>query len=88
MSLWDIDKTTTNRGVSKLNAPDNVTERMAHGSFGITLQDDVSDVTARVTMRDGHVEVYRDDDTLVARVGVRPTDTDGAVDVAKPGSAL
>jgi hypothetical protein len=88
MSLWDIDKTSNNRGLPSLNVSDEVPVRMSHGTFGITLADDSSDISARVVMRDGHVEVYRADDTLLGRVGVRPSDTEGTVEVAYPGEAL
>jgi len=88
MGLHDVDKSSAFRGNPSPNASDQVQGRMAHGTFGVTLVDTSSNVTARVAIVDGKVEVYNSSGDRIARVGVRETDTEGAVDVAKPGDTL
>jgi len=88
MSMWDVDKSSDTRGNPGLNVSDQVAARMAHGTFGITLVDTASSVVARVALVDGKVEVYNSAGERIARVGVRESDTDGTVDVAKPGDTL
>lgn len=88
MSLHDVDKDGGSRSNPSLNVGDALAVRMAHATMGVTLVDEASGVSARVTFRDGKVEVYNSSDERLARVGVRESDTDGAVDVAHPGSAL
>lgn len=90
MSLTDVDKNLLNRSKPALNAEDGMPAeaRMSHSTMGVTLKDENSTVVARVVFADGKVEVYRSDGTLVSRIGLRPSDSDGAVDVAKPSSAL
>lgn len=88
MSLWDIDKTGSVRETPTINADDGVANRMAHATTAITLRDAGSAVSSRVTTKDGKIEVFNSSDSRIARVGVRETDTEGAVDVAKPGGAL
>lgn len=88
MSLHDVDKAGGNRSQPTLNTADVVQGRMAHGTFGVTLVDTSSSVQARVVIVDGNIEVYKSDNTLIFRGGVRPTDSDGAIDMAKPGGAL
>jgi hypothetical protein len=88
MSLWDIDKANSNRALPLLNADDAVVNRMAHTTTAFTLQDIGSSVSSRVVAKDGKVEVYNSSDDRIARVGVREEDSEGAVDVAKPGGAI
>lgn len=88
MSLHDVDKLSDNRIEPMVNAPDGVANRMAHATLGITLKDAGSTVSSRIAMKDGKVEVFDSSDGRVARVGVRETDTQGAVDVAKPGGTI
>jgi hypothetical protein len=87
MSLWYTDKNTERRSIPTLNAPDASIMRMSHGTFGVTLRDEGSDVTARLSIKDGHVQVHKNDGTLIANFGIR-VDGEGAVDVAKPGDTL
>lgn len=88
MSLFDVDKQGDFRVQPALNADDNVANRMAHATAAITLRDTASSVTSRAVMKDGKLEVYNSSDSRVARIGVRETDTEGAVDTAKPGSSV
>jgi len=88
MSLFDIDKTSSDRSQPSLNVDDVHTARMAHGTLAITLADTSSSVKSRTALGDGKVEVYNSSDERIARLGVRETDTEGAVDVAKPGQNL
>lgn len=89
MSLTDIDKSSNTRNNPSLNTGDQVGIRMSHGtSTAITLVDEQTSVTARVKLVDGHIEVYKNDGSLLFRGGLRPSDSDGAVDMAKPGQAL
>lgn len=90
MSLHDVDMGTGMRTKPALNVSDGLAgaNRMAHGTLGVTLVDQSSDVVARVVLVDGKVEVYNSSGVRIGRIGVRETDTDGAVDVAKPGQTL
>lgn len=88
MSLFDVDKSSSNRAQPALNVSDSVAVRMAHGTLAITLVDTASSVKSRTALGDGKIEVYNSSDSRIARLGVRETDTDGAVDVAKPGQIL
>lgn len=90
MSLSDVDKQSTNRATPGLNVSDNLpaSSRMAHSTFGVTLIDEATGTSSRLVIVDGKFEVYNSTGSLIARGGVRPTDTEGAVDVAKPGQSL
>lgn len=88
MALHDVDKSSDMRGNPAPNVSDQVGVRMAHGTFGVTLVDTSSTVVARVVLVDGKVEVWNASNERIGRLGVREDDTDGAVDVAKPGDTL
>ena len=88
MSLHDVDKGGDSRSNPSLNVQDALAVRMSHGTMGVTLVDEASGVVARVTFRDGKVEVFNSSNERIARVGVRESDTQGTVDVAHPGDAL
>lgn len=88
MSLHDVDKSGDSRLQPLLNADDRNGARMAHATLAITLVDTSSNVKARATLVDGKVEVYNSSSERTVRIGVREADTEGAVDVAKPGQVL
>lgn len=88
MGLHDVDKSSDLRGNPAPNVSDQIKARMAHATFAITLVDAASDVSARVALVDGVIEVRKNDDSLLFRGGLRPSDSEGAVDMAKPGQAL
>ncbi len=90
MSMTDTDKSSLNRGQPGLNVDDSLSQtvRMAHSTFGVTLIDEATGISSRLVVVDGKFEIYDSSNNLVARGGVRPADTEGAVDVAKPGQSL
>lgn len=89
MGLHDVGKNSDSRGMAMPNAGDVSPSRMAHGTFGVTLAEGSASASAgKMVFRDGKIEIYRNDGTLVGRFGVRPADSDGAVDVARPGDEL
>lgn len=90
MSLWDVDKSGQNRRNPTINSsdflPPNV--RMAHGTTGFTLVDEATGEVAKMVIKDGKIQVYRNDGNLMGQFGVRDSDADGALDVAKLGQSL
>lgn len=88
MSLWDTDKNHSLRISPIINSGDVVPNRMAHGTTGFTLKQDGDGEIAKLVVKDGRFQVYKVDGTLIAQGGVRESDQDGAVDVAKPGDEL
>lgn len=44
--------------------------------------------TTFVDLSNGNIQVNREDGNTLSRLGYRPTDSTGAVDIAKPGSNL
>ena len=88
MSLWDTDKDTQARITPSLNASDTNPMRLAHGTTGFTLKQDSDGSIAYLTIKDGRFQIVKADGSLIAQGGVRESDQDGALDVAKPGSEL
>lgn len=88
--LHDVDKAGQNRLNPTPNSNDFLAPdvRMAHGTTGFTLVDEATGQTAMLTIKDGKIQVYKNDGSLIMQSGVRDSDSDGAFDLAKPGSAL
>lgn len=88
MSLHDRDKVGGMRNKPKMDARDVMPNRPAHGTIGFTLKQDVDEDIAYLSIKDGRFQVYKADGSLIVQGGVRESDADGAIDVAKPGSEL
>lgn len=88
MALHDISKNHHQRAIPKPNVSDTVGNRMAHGTVGFTLVKETSGDVPYISVKDGRLQVYRADGSLLFQAGFRDSDGDGAVDLAKPGSEL
>lgn len=91
MALHDVSKNDTNRIKSpRANftdvQPNNL--RMAHGTTQFTYSEDGEQHQIGIRMRNGRMEVVNNLDQVIANLGFRDTDGDGAIDVAKPGDSL
>lgn len=88
MALHDVSKS----GMSRLNPTPNTidaqAQRMAHGTTGFTLKLEGSNNVAKLVIKDGKLQIYRTDGTLMVQGGVRESDADAAFQVAKPGQEL
>lgn len=62
--------------------------RMAHGTTQFIYDSDGSATGIGVRMKSGKMEVVNTNGDVIARLGFRDTDGDGAVDTAKPGDTL
>jgi hypothetical protein len=89
MALHDVDKTNATRTTPMPNSADNNTNRLAHGTFSISLESENADAAAIISIKDGTISILRADGTKMAELTTaRTSDSAPAVDVAKPGLAL
>lgn len=88
MALHDVGKSGKSRHNPTPNTVDVQAQRMAHGTTGFTLKLEGSNDVAKLVIKDGKVQVYRTDGTLLVQGGVRESDAEGAWDTAKTGQEL
>ena len=95
MSLHEVDLANHDRLNPAVNAPDHlvvdshgVLNRQAHATNQVTLRAENAPADARVAFENGNISVYRSDGTLLSRFGVRPSDSQGATEIAKPNLPL
>jgi hypothetical protein len=64
--LHDIDKSHYQRTSPKPNSVDRLNQRMAHGTFGVTLETEATDPnTPRVIFKDGRLLVQVNGETFI-----------------------
>ena len=90
MSIHDVDKRGDTRSAPVPNVQDKVPpeSRLAHGTFSISLKEEGATDNVRMVIKDGRIQIYRTDGTLLYQGGLRDSDSEAAVDLAKPNSEL
>lgn len=72
MSLHDVDKQNSDRANPKLNADDNVSNRMAHNTMGNTYRTAGLGVKQRMRFMNGLILTYDQDDKVSSVYGYVP----------------
>jgi len=86
MSLHDIDRTGSRRGLPTPNTDDTVAQRMAHNTMGTTYRTDGNTSPQRLSFKNGLILTYDEDNKISSVYGYIPeVSTTPVLIIAKEG---